>query len=282
MTFGFEDVIAVLALRSTDDGWLGDNLDVGYHRVFGGQVLAQTLVAASRSRTGRTGRQGDSGTGEAMSVKSLHVLFPREGDTDRPVQYRVTRLHSGRTFGGVEVVAHQGDRVIAVALVSLHVDESGLDRDEGPPEVGAPEEASPVDLGMVPWETRVVGGVDLADRAVGPARLAWWSRTPPVDGGRELHQALLAHATDLTLIGTALRPFDGLSQADSTVALHTAVTSHTLWFHRRFRVDDWLLVTQEAPVVSNGRSYGRGDVFSDGRLVASFAQEAMIRRTSDD
>ena len=103
-------------------------------------------------------------------------------------------------------------------------------------------------------------------------------RTPAVGDDRGLHQALLAHATDLTLIGTALRPFDGLSQADSTVTLHTAVTSHTLWFHRPFRVDRWLLVVQEAPVVAHGRSYGRGDVFADDQLVASFAQEAMIRR----
>jgi acyl-CoA thioesterase-2 len=94
---------------------------------------------------------------------------------------------------------------------------------------------------------------------------------------RATHQALLAHATDLTLIGTALRPFDGLSQADSTVTLHTAVTSHTLWFHRPFRVDEWLLITQEAPVVAHGRSYGRGDVFAGDLLVASFAQEAMVR-----
>ena len=134
------------------------------------------------------------------------------------------------------------------------------------------------DLGMVPWETRLAGGVDLADRGTGPARLEWWMRTPEVGDETALHQALLAHATDLTLIGTALRPFDGLSQADSTVALHTAVTSHTLWFHRPFRVDRWLLVVQEAPVVAHGRSYGRGDVFAGDQLVASFAQEAMIRR----
>ena len=93
-----------------------------------------------------------------------------------------------------------------------------------------------------------------------------------------LHQALLAHATDLTLIGTALRPFDGISQADSTITLHTAVTSHTLWFHQPFRVDEWLLITQHSPVVANGRSFGRGDVFAGDELVASFAQEAMVRQ----
>ena len=93
-----------------------------------------------------------------------------------------------------------------------------------------------------------------------------------------MHQALLAHATDLTIIGTALRPFEGVSQADTIVTLHTAVTSHTLWFHQPFRVDDWLLLTQHSPVVANGRSFGRGDVFAGDELVASFAQEAMVRQ----
>jgi acyl-CoA thioesterase-2 len=144
--------------------------------------------------------------------------------------------------------------------------------------VGPPEDAAPADLGMVPWETRLVGGVDLADRAAAPARLDWWMRAAPVPDEPALHQALLAHATDLTLIGTALRPFEGISQADSTVTLHTAVTSHTVWFHQPFRVDAWLQISQHSPVVAGGRSYGRGDVFAGGELVASFAQEAMVRR----
>lgn len=269
MAFDISDLLSCLALSPGDDGLEGQNLDIGYHRVFGGQILAQALCAAAAATPDK-------------AVKSLHVLFPREGDTARPMQYRVTALQAGRTFGTTEVVAHQEGKVAAAALVSVHVDEDGLDRNEAPPSVGPPEAATLTDLGMVPWETRLVDGVDLADRGEGPARLSWWMRTPTVevpDGVEEraTHQALLAHATDLTLIGTALRPFDGLSQADSTVTLHTAVTSHTLWFHRPFRVDEWLLITQEAPVVAHGRSYGRGDVFAGDLLVASFAQEAMVR-----
>jgi acyl-CoA thioesterase-2 len=238
--------------------------------VFGGQILAQALCAAATAAPGK-------------SVRSLHVLFPREGDTARPMQYRVSTLHEGRTFATVEVVAHQADRTAAVALASLHADEDGLDRDDDPPPVGGPDDAVPVELDMVPWTTRLVDGVDLGDPTPGPPRLDWWMRVPtctPPDGvpERAVHQALLAHATDLTLIGTALRPFDGLSQSDSTVTLHTAVTSHTMWFHRPFRTDDWLLVSQHAPVVAHGRGHGRGDVFAGNRLVASFAQDAMIRR----
>jgi acyl-CoA thioesterase-2 len=264
MAFDLDDLVACLSLTEGDDGLEGANLDIGYHRVFGGQILAQILTAAAAATPDK-------------SVKSLHVLFPREGDTAKPMQYRVAPLQAGRTFGTTEVIAHQDAKVVSAALASVHADEDGLDRNDPPRAVAPPEDAVLTDLGMVPWETRLADGVDLADRGAGPARLEWWMRTPPVGDDRALHQALLAHATDLTLIGTALRPFDGLSQADSTVILHTAVTSHTLWFHRPFRVDRWLLVVQEAPVVAHGRSYGRGDVFADDQLVASFAQEAMIR-----
>jgi len=266
MAFGLDELVACLELREVDDGVVeGQNLDIGYHRVFGGQILAQVLTAAAEASPDK-------------SVKSLHILFPREGDTAQPMRYRVTKLQDGRTFGTTEVVATQAAKVIAAAVISMHADEDGLRRSDEPPEVGSPTDAPIVELPMVPWEVRVVGDVDLADRAVGPARLEWWMRTPPVADERHLHQALLAHATDLTLIGTALRPFDGLSQADSTVTLHTAVTSHTLWFHQPFRVDDWLLVAQHSPVTAHGRTYGRGDVYAHEECVASFAQEAMVRQ----
>jgi acyl-CoA thioesterase II len=169
--------------------------------------------------------------------------------------------------------------------VSLHADEAGLDYQAAPADLGVPagttpEAATPVELGMIPWETRVVDGVDLADRAAGPPTLALWTRV----GDRRLaddvavHQALLAHATDLTLIGTALRPHDGLSQADSGSKLATAVTSHSLWFHRPFRIDDWLLIAQHSPITACGRGFGLGHVLdADGNLVATFAQESMIR-----
>ena len=266
MAFGQEDLVACLALAEVEPGVVeGQNLDIGYHRVFGGQVLAQVVAAAAAASPDK-------------AVKSIHVLFPREGDTSTPMRYRLRKLQDGRTFGSTEVVAEQGEKVISAALVSMHSTEDGLHRSDDAPAVGPPEEATEVDLGMIPWETRLVGAVDLADRGASPPQLDWWMRAAPVTGGGSVHQALLAHATDLTLIGTALRPFEGISQADSTVSLHTAVTSHTVWFHQPFRVDGWLQISQRGPVVAGGRSYGRGDVFADGELVASFAQEAMVRR----
>jgi len=266
MAFDLDDLIAALALHEVEPGVVeGDNLDIGYHRVFGGQILAQALTAVAEAMPDKT-------------IKSLHVLFPREGDTAAPMRYAVTKLQEGRTFGTTQVIAQQGGKVISTALASVHATEDGLHRSDGPPPTDPPSSAALVDLGMVPWETRLVGGVDLADRSAGPPNLQWWMRTPPIGDALHLHQALLAHATDLTVIGTALRPFDGLSQADSTVTLHTAVTSHTLWFHQPFRVDQWLLVAQHSPVVARGRAFGRGDVFAGDELVASFAQESMIRQ----
>jgi acyl-CoA thioesterase II len=266
MAVRLDDLLSCLRLTAADDDVLeGQNLGIGYHRVFGGQILGQVIAAAAASSPEK-------------SVKSLSLLFPREGDTGRPMQYRVAKHQDGRTFGTTEVVASQDGKVIAVGLVSLHVDEDGLHRSDTPPDVGAPAAATPHELPMVPWEVRVVDGVDLADKTVGPPRLELWMRAPALGDERAVHQALLAHATDLTLIGTALRPFAGLSQADSTVTLHTAVTSHSVWFHQPFRLDDWLLLVQHSPVVAHGRAFGRGDVFSSsGEVVASFAQEAMIR-----
>lgn len=266
MAFGIDDLISRLELTDLGDGVVeGQNLDIGYHRVFGGQILAQVLTAAAEASPEK-------------SVKSLHILFPREGDTAKPMHYRVTKLQDGRTFGTTAVLAEQAGKVISSAVVSLHVDEEGLHRSDARPAVGGPDDAAPLPLPMVPWEVRVVGGVDLADRTAGPPRLELWMRTPPLADGRSLHQALLAHATDLTIIGTALRPFDGVSQADSTVTLRTAVTSHTLWFHQPFRMDAWLLLAQQSPVVSRGRAFGRGDVFTEaGECVASYAQESMVR-----
>jgi acyl-CoA thioesterase-2 len=256
--FDLDDLLA----RIADGG----NLDIGYHRVFGGQILAQMIVAAAAASPQK-------------SVKSLTVLFPREGDTAKRVEYRVDRHQDGRTFGTTGIVASQDEKVVAVAVVSMHVDEEGLHRADAPPDVGGPGDAALLDLPMVPWEVRAVGAVDLADRAAGPPRLELWMRAPALGDDRAVHQALLAHATDLTLIGTALRPFEGVSQADSTVTLHTAVTSHSVWFHQPFRLDEWLLLAQHSPVVAAGRAFGRGDVFTErGDLVASFAQEAMIRR----
>lgn len=265
-SFGLENLLDCLQLEQEAPGRLtGANLPLDYHRVFGGQILAQILVAAHTMSPDKT-------------VKSMAVLFPREGDTAKPLTFDVTRHQDGRTFGTSQVVVSQGEKVVAAATVSLHTDEEGLLRQDAQPDRGAPDEATEVDLGMVPWETRIVGGVDLSARESGPAELQLWMRAEKAPDDLTTSQALLAHATDLTLIGTALRPIEGLSQADTMTKFHSAVTSHSLWFHQPFDVRGWLLLDQHSPVVARGRAFGRGDVYDpSGALVASYAQESMIR-----
>jgi acyl-CoA thioesterase-2 len=264
-----DDLLTCLQLEEGAEGlYRGSNLPLDYRRVFGGQILAQLVAAARAASPDKT-------------VKSMTVLFPREGSPAEALDYRVIRHQDGRTFGTTAIVVSQGAKVVASASVSMHTDEEGLLREDAlPASAGAPGSGEPVDLGMVPWEICIVGGVDLSSRESGPPDLQMWSRAPSgvLTDDLSTHQALLAHATDLTVIGTALRPFEGLSQSDSTVKFHSAVTSHTMWFHQPFRVDDWLLIDQHSPVVARGRAFGRGDVFTaEGSLVASFAQESMVR-----
>lgn len=261
MAFGLDELIKCLDT--------GDNLDIGYHRVFGGQILAQMIGAASAASPDKV-------------VKSISVLFPREGDTAKRMEYRVDKLQDGRTFGTTSIVATQDDKVVSAATVSMHIlEDAALHRsDPLPPGVGTPTQSDEIDNGMIPWELRVVGGVDLAAKEKAPAEYQMWMRATGAAGQPlAVQQALLAHATDLTIIGTALRPFEGVSQADSTVTLHTAVTSHAVWFHQPFELSDWLLLRQSSPVVAGGRAFGRGDVWTaSGEVVASFAQESMIRQ----
>ena len=263
-----DDLLACLAVEETAHGhFTGPNLELPYYRIFGGQLLAQAIAIATRE-------------GVEKHVKSIHVTFPRPGDVREPIDYEVEPIQSGRTFATEWIVGRQKDQAIFTALVSLHtaVDQEGLDHQREAPSVGEPEDAPIVPLSLIPWETRIVGGVDLGSEEVGPPRLELWQRTSKLPDGPAVHQALLAHSTDLTLIGTSLRPHRDVSEAHSPDRLQTAVTTHTLWFHRPFRMDDWILLSQESPSISGQRGFGTGHAFAKtGELVASFAQESMIR-----
>jgi acyl-CoA thioesterase II len=239
----------------------GRNQQLEYHRVFGGQLLGQFLRIASL-------------TCPDKAVKSQHAVFTREGRADEPVRYQAIRAHEGRSFAAVTITAAQSRGVIATASISMHTVEGGPEHQEtehvGP--VLGPEHEVPLDL--IPWETRAA--VDLNVITTGPPEFEFWMRTPPVDP--ELAPALAAYATDLTLIGTALRPIDGAGQRGNGTTFTSAVTSHTVWFHRPFRTDGWLLLRQHSPLLAHGRCFGRGDVLTeDGVLIASYSQEALLR-----
>jgi acyl-CoA thioesterase-2 len=236
-----------------------------YHRVFGGQLLGQFIRAASLACPGKT-------------VKSLHAVFGREGRGAEPVRYLSTRQHEGRSFASLTITAHQPHAVLASAGVSLHASEDGPENQDYEPVSALLDDAHRVELDLIPWETRCAD--DLGAASTGPPRLEVWMRTPPVDGA--LAPALTAYATDLTLIGTALRPFEGFSHRGNGTQFTSAVTSHTVWFHQPFRTDRWLLLRQHSPLLAHGRCFGRGDVLTaDGALVASYAQEALLRFRDD-
>ncbi|GAB2659029.1 acyl-CoA thioesterase [Nocardia goodfellowii] len=239
----------------------GPNQHLEYHRLFGGQLLGQFLRAADLACPDK-------------AVKSAHVLFAREGKSDAPVRYVVQIQHRGRSFATLAITARQKGEVVATAAVSMHAAEDGPEHQtvaQVPP-VLAPEHR--VRLDLIPWETRAIGDLDAP--AAHEPDYDLWMRTPEV--GAELGQALIAYATDLNLIGTALRPMAGFGQRGNGTAFTSATTSHTVWFHRPFRVDDWLLMRHHSPVLAHGRCFGRGEVLTaDGTLVASFAQEALLR-----
>ncbi|MGE2723646.1 acyl-CoA thioesterase [Mycolicibacterium pulveris] len=264
----WQDLLGCLDItaQGADDGaYQGRNQKLDYYRVFGGQLLAQFLRIASLSYPDK-------------AIKSQHAVFASQGRADEPIAFAATRQHQGRSFAVMTITATQSHGVVATSSISMHANESGPQHQEiepVPPVLG-PEHELPLDL--IPWETRAT--VDLDTTTTGPPSFEFWMRTPPVDA--ELAPALTAYATDLTLIGTALRPMPGVGQRGNGTDFTSAVTSHTVWFHRTFNTDDWLLLRQHSPVLAHGRSFGRGDVITaDGLLVASYAQEALVRfRTS--
>jgi acyl-CoA thioesterase II len=263
------DLLGCLDLRVDAQGSDSDDVMVfegvsqqlDYHRVFGGQLLGQFIRAASLACPDK-------------SVKSMHAVFAREGRAAEPVRYQATRQHEGRSFASLTITARQPHAVLASCSVSMHIVEDGPERQDCQAVSALIDESYRVELDLIPWETRSAD--DLNTSAAGPPRYEAWMRTPPVDGA--LAPALAAYATDLTLIGTALRPMEGFNHSGNGTLFTSAVTSHTVWFHQSFRTDQWFLLRQHSPVLSHGRCFGRGDVLNEaGTLVASYAQEALVR-----
>lgn len=235
--------------------------------VFGGQLLAQSIVAARAAHPD-------------MPVKTINTVFARAASADAPIEITAEPTHGGRTFASSTVTVHQGGRLCARSLVLLSADEADLIHHADPsPAVPGPEAAAPVAHGGDDWEIRVVGGVDVSDPAqVRPPDLDVWTRFPLGPDDPASGQALLAYASDGFLIGTAMLPHEGVGQAQAHVSLSTGVVSHTLTFHEPFSARHWLLLSHHSDHAGRGRCHGRGDVFTrDGVLVASFVQDGMIR-----
>jgi acyl-CoA thioesterase-2 len=263
-----DGLVGALALEPAGpDRYRARNADAGHGVIFGGQLLAQSVVA------GLAGH-------EEKRVKTVHTVFARSGRPDAPVDITVDRMHDGRAFASSTVTIGQGDRLCARSLVLLSADEPDFIRHADPaPDGPGPDAAAPAGDGEGAWQVRIAGDVDInAPEAVGPADLDVWTRFAGAPDDPAIDQALLAYATDGFLIATAMRPHAGVGQAQAHVTVSTGVVSHTLTFHEPAPAGEWLLLSHHSPYAGRGRSYGTGHVFrADGALVASYVQDAMIR-----
>ena len=250
-------------------------------RIFGGQVLAQAMVAANRTVEGRL-------------AHSLHGYFLRPGDPHAPILYEVNRIRDGHSFTTRTVVAIQRGEAIFNLSISYHQSESGFEHQIDAERLGVPDgeiyenairrellrHGAAIDQDDrrfdLPIEIRTEGGLHFDDEEVHSPQLRCWMRTRgelPEDPA--LHQCVLGYSSDFTIGVAAVRPHPiGLV----TRGFRTASLDHAMWFHRPFRADRWLLFVQESPVSAGARGFGRGAFYTEeGLLVASCAQESLIR-----
>jgi acyl-CoA thioesterase/uncharacterized protein (DUF427 family) len=240
----------------------------GRNVVDGSQILAQSIVAACKSVPGK-------------SVKSAHMIFSRAASVHAPLELEADVLHAGRSFASVTVTALQGGKPCARGLLLLDRDASDLVRHQAEmPKVTGPDEAPPCDMGITGRELRIVDGAYTGDpdAPLGPPELYAWLRYREAPAEPYLNQALVAHFTGHLSIATAMRPHAGLGEAMAHRTLSTGVLALTISFHDPVRADEWMLYAHESPFAGRGLAYGRAQIFArDGRLLASFSQEAMLR-----
>lgn len=255
--------------------FLGRSPQEGRSRIFGGQVVAQALVAAYRTIEGRI-------------CHSLQSYFIRPGDPAKPVLYQVERSRDGKSFTTRRVIAIQSGEQIFNMACSFHVAEDGFDHQTPLPAAPSPDEAlralqdnaafmkqAQHWLDASPIEFRPIDPNDEANPVVKPAaQMSWMRARREVSEDRVMNQALLAYASDFSLLGTALRPH-GVTWGDK---LQTASLDHIIWFHRPVDFARWHLYVQDSPSASDARGFNRGTLFrEDGVLVASTAQEGLMR-----
>jgi acyl-CoA thioesterase-2 len=276
------DLLELLALEPVEVNiYRGRNRDIGTGRVFGGQVMAQALVAARRTVDGD------------RTAHSVHGYFILPGDLKAPIVYFVDRLRDGGSFSTRRVTAIQHGHAIFNMSVSFHRTEEGIEHQSDMPAVPGPDEL-PSELELIraaadripeplrdiltqdrPIDIRPVGigPFDSAPRE--PLRQMWVRAIGTMPDDLLAHQAVLAYASDYGLLATAVQPH-GIDIRDPR--LQAASLDHAIWFHRPCRIDDWLLYAMDSPTTAGARGFARGTVFTrDGTLVASVAQEGLLR-----
>jgi acyl-CoA thioesterase II len=284
MSTAIQDVLGILDLEPLEVNlFRGRSPQSRWQRVFGGQVIGQALVAACR-------------TVEDVTVRpphSLHAYFLLGGDPKVPIIYEVDRIRDGKSFTTRRVTAIQHGRAIFAMSVSFHVAEDGWMHQLKMPDVPKPdallnesqvrlraqlpdplrryyERERPIELRPVEY------GRYLGEKLDGDRFHVWIRATGRLPDEPAIHQCVLAYASDMTLLDTALVPLGKTVFNEDVMA---ASLDHALWFHRPFRADEWLLYAQDSPNLGGARGLARGSIFSsDGTLVASVAQEGLLRQ----
>ena len=278
-----QDLLKHLTLeRLAENLYRGGSRDIGSPNVYGGQVLGQALYAAGQ-------------TVEDREAHSLHAYFLRPGNKRLPVDYEVDRIRDGGSYTTRRVVATQLGKPIFNMSASFKTREEGLEHQCEMPEVPGPEglpnmtELGKQALADIPdkldrflqWQRPiefrpVKPGHLLHPEPEPPSREIWIKAERSLPDDPAMHKVILAYTSDYSLLGTALLPH-GLTFTQGKI--RAASLDHAMWFHRDFRMDEWLLYSMDSPNMAHGRGFSRGMFFTrEGRLVASVAQEGMIRR----
>jgi len=285
MEKSLEDLITLLDLEEIENNhFRGVSPKEGWQRVYGGQVLGQALVAASRT------------VDSDRHAHSLHGYFLRPGDTTIPILYTVDRIRDGKSFTTRRVVAVQRGKAIFSMSISFQGDEAGFSHQVEMPDAPPPEDlkseaelladyideipkeyrdsfsrARPIEMRPVEQDHN-----PFKPQKRPPQQMCWMKSWEKLPNDRRLHQCVLTYMSDWTLLDTATFPH-AVSFAQDNVQV--ASLDHAMWFHREFQADEWLLYVQDAPSASGARGFNRGLIFNrSGELVASVAQEGLIRQ----
>ncbi|MGV1908071.1 acyl-CoA thioesterase II [Agrobacterium cavarae] len=283
-----ENLLATLDLEKLEENlFRGTSPQVGWQRVFGGQVIAQALMAAQRT------------VDADRFIHSLHAYFMRPGDPLVPIIYQVDRIRDGASFATRRIVAIQHGHAIFAMSASFQIEEGGFDHQSPIPNVPQPEslmsEAQLQEAFLAnappairkywenkrPIEIRPVSLTHYISREkLEPKQDIWVRAVGAVPDDRHYQAAVLAYLSDMTLLDTSLYAH-GTTIFDPTIQV--ASLDHAMWFHRPCKLEDWLLYTQDSPSASGARGLTRGNLFTrDGVLIASMAQEGLIRKRAND
>ena len=278
------ELLALLKLEKIEENiYRGNSQDLGFGNVFGGQVLGQALSAATQT------------VDDTRSAHSLHAYFMRPGDPAKPVVYEVDCIRDGKSFTTRRVVAIQKGRAILSMSASFQTEETGFEHQDPMPDgIPGPEKLmSEIDLArqisdkipasirnqilcVKPIEIRPVNPVNpFAPKKETPDRYVWFKTIHAMPDDLSIHKYMLAYASDFGLVSTSLRPH---ARTFWDPEMQVASLDHAMWFHREFRMDDWLLYVIHSPNAAKARGLNHGRIYSKNEtLVASTVQEGLIR-----